>query len=69
MPNDPPPDILLFAAAQLGANPVEVAHAIYAMFDQTSVSVRLAEDAPSGYGAELAEKLREAFPGREVSVI
>jgi hypothetical protein len=59
----------MFVAAKLGDPPIEIAHAGYAMFDQTSVTVRLVEGAPTGYAAELAEKLRAAFPGRGVSVI
>ena len=68
MPNDPPPDLILFVAAKLGDPPVEIAHALYAMFDETSVSVRLGE-APPGYAAALEEKLRDAFPGRAINVL
>ena len=68
MPNDPPPDLILFVASKLGANPVEIAHAEHVYFTRDAVTVRLKE-APPGYAAELGEKLREAFPDLSVTVI
>lgn len=69
MSDKPPPDLILFVASKLGDPPVEIAHAVYAMFDELSVSVRLSESAPPGYAAELAGKLRETFPDKTIAVI
>jgi hypothetical protein len=69
MSDKPPPDRTLFVSATQPGTPVEIAHAVYAMFDEASVSVRLSEAASPGYAAELAEKLRAGFPGKTVTVI
>jgi hypothetical protein len=69
MSDKPPPDLVLFVSATQPGTPVEIAHAVYAMFDELSVSVRLTEAAPPGYAAELAARLRAGFPGKTVTVI
>jgi hypothetical protein len=69
MSDKPPPDLVLFVSATQPGAPVEIAHAMYAMFDELSVSVRLADGAPTGYAADLAARLREAFPGKTIAVI
>ena len=69
MSDKPPPDFQMFASPTQPGNPAEIAHALYAMFDELSVSVRLSANAPPGYAAQLEEKLREAFPGKAIVII
>ena len=67
-PNNPPPDLILFVASKLGDPPVEIAHAEHVYFTRDAATIRL-KDAPPGYGSELGNKLRDAFPDLSVTVI
>lgn len=69
MSDKPPPDFQMFVSPTQPGNPAEIAHALYAMFDELSVSVRLSTNAPPGYAATLLEKLRDAFPGKAIVII